>query len=107
MENSENKIQEMQFLEQNLHNLIHQKQAFQIELSETKSALKELKNADDEVFKVIGQLMIKYEKSKMEAELLDREKILDLRVKSLEKQEKSLTEKAELMREEIMKSLRG
>jgi prefoldin beta subunit len=107
MENSENKIQEMQFLEQNLHGLIHQKQAFQIELSETKAALKELKNADDEVFKIIGQLMVKSEKSKMEAELLDREKILDLRVKSLEKQEKSLTEKAELMREEIMKSLKA
>ena len=37
MENQ--KIQEMQMLEQNLQNLLLQKQAFQMELSETESAL--------------------------------------------------------------------
>ncbi len=65
----EKKIQEMQMLEQNLQNLFMQKQAFQMELSETEAALKEIEGAKDEVFKVIGQLMIKTEKAKMSEEL--------------------------------------
>jgi prefoldin beta subunit len=98
------KIQELQNIEQNLQNLIYQKQAFQIEISETSSALKEIEEADDETFKIIGQLMIKTEKSKIKEELLNKKKILELRVKSIEKQENSLNEKLENLREEIIGS---
>ena len=101
MENKQ--IQEMQFLEQNLHNLILQKQAFQMELSETQSALKQIKDSGQEVFKIIGQLMIKTDKPKIEKQLLDKEKILDLRTKAIEKQEKYMTEKLEEIREKIIK----
>ena len=38
----QNKIQEMQMLEQTLQNLLMQKQAFQMEFTETESALKEV-----------------------------------------------------------------
>jgi len=100
------KIQEMQFLEQNLQNLLLQKQAFQIELAETQSALKEIENAGDEVFKIIGQLMIKTDKSKMKEELSNKEKILSLRIKAIEKQETSLTEQVNILRAEIMKSIK-
>ncbi len=99
------KIQEMQFLEQNFQNIILQKQAFQMELSETNSALKEIGEAGDEVFKIIGQLMIKADKSNIQKELEDKKKVLDLRVKAIEKQEVSLTEQLEKLREEIVKSV--
>ena len=99
----EQKIQEMQILEQNLQNLIMQKQAFQMELAETNAALKELENSGDEVFKVIGQLMIKSDKSKIKDELSSKEKILELRTKTIEKQETSLTEQLDRLREEFMK----
>lgn len=102
MENSGKNIQEMQFLEQNLQNILFQKQAFQIELSESKEALKELETSKDEVFKVIGQLMIKSEKSKIKDEILNKIKILDLRVKNLEKQENSFSERLEKLREDIL-----
>jgi prefoldin beta subunit len=101
MENSDKNIQEIQFLEQNLQNILFQKQAFQIELSESKEALKELENSKDEVFKIIGQLMIKYEKSKIKEELLNKIKILELRTKTLEKQENSFSERIEKLREEM------
>ena len=39
-----------------------------MELSETRSALNEIENAGDEVFKIIGQLMLKTEKSKIKPE---------------------------------------
>ena len=103
---SENKIQEIQFLEQNLQNSILQKQAFQMELSETTSALKELDNSGNEVFKIIGQLMLRTDKSKIKEELSNKEKILELRIKSIEKQETSLTERLDRLREEVMKSMK-
>ncbi len=58
MEDNTKKLQEMQMLEQNLQNLLMQKQAFEIELSETIAALKEVESSKEQVFKVIGQLMI-------------------------------------------------
>jgi len=103
MKNSENKIQEMQLIEHNLHNLLLQKQAFQMEFSETESALEEIKNSSDEVYKIIGQLMIKSEKSKLNDELENKKKIIDLRLKSLEKQEKIFAEKLEKLRRELIK----
>lgn len=98
---NENQIQEMQILEQRLQNVIFQKQAFQMELAETDSAISELEKSGDEVFKIIGQLMIKSNKSKIKEELLDKKKILDLRIKTFDKQESSLNEQVEKMREKF------
>lgn len=105
MENQE-KIQELQFLEQNVQNLLIQKQSFDIELTETKAALKEIENAKDEVFRIIGQLMIKSDKKKIQEDLKNKEKFLDLRIKTIEKQESSITEKLDKLREEVMKSIK-
>jgi len=99
----QDKIQEMQILDQNVQNLFLQKQSFQIELSETQLALKEIENSGDEIFKMVGQLMIKSDKAKVKEELLNKERFLDIRLKSIEKQENSLTEKLEKLREEIIK----
>ena len=98
------KIQEMQMLEQTLQNLLMQKQSFQMELSETESALEAITSSGDEVFKIIGQLMIKVEKPKMKEELETKKKMIELRIKTMGNQESSLTEQLEKLREEIMKT---
>jgi prefoldin beta subunit len=96
------KIQEMQILEQSLQNILLQKQAFQMELSETNSALEELKNSGDEVFKIIGQIMIKTKKDSVKSDLENKKKLINLRLKNLEKQEESFTEQLETLRDEIL-----
>ena len=101
MSEKNQKIQELQILEQNLQNLILQKQAFSMELSETIAAKKEIERSGDEVFKIIGQLMIKTEKEKIKEELSNKEKIIELRIKSIEKQEKSFEEKTASLRKEV------
>ena len=106
MDDQNQKIQEIQMLEQNIQNLFLQKQAFQMELSETQSSLKELQNSGDEVFKIIGQLMIKTEKPKMKEDILNKEKLLNVRMKTIEKQESSLTDQLGKLREEVMKSIK-
>jgi prefoldin beta subunit len=97
-------VQEIQFLEQGLQNILYQKQAFQMELSETKEALKELENSGDEVYKVIGQIMIRSEKSKIKEEMLIKIKIFELRMKNLEKQEVALTDRIEKIRDDGLKA---
>ena len=96
------KIQEMQILEQSLQNILLQKQAFQMELSETEMALTEIKNSGDDVFKIIGQLMIKTKKDSSVKELSDKKKIIELRLRNLEKQEESLSTQLEKLRKEIL-----
>jgi len=101
MTDKDEKIHELQILEQNLQNIFLQKQAFQMELSETQSASREVEDSTDEVFKIVGQLMIKTDKAKVKEELSNKEKILTLRTKTIEKQEASLMEKLNILREEL------
>lgn len=99
----EKKIQEMQILEQSLQNILLQKQAFQMELSETTTALKEIESADGDVFKIIGQLMIKTKKESIKKDLSEKKKILEMRLNSLDKQEDSLSKQLEKIRDEVLK----
>jgi len=105
MENQNEDLQEMQILDQNLHNLLLQKQSFQMEKSETKSALAEIEKSD-EIFKIIGELMIKTDRQKSKEELLSKEKILDMRIKSIENQEGLLSKKLEDLRGKLSLSFK-
>ena len=96
-------IQEVQFLEQNMQNLFFQKQAFQMELTETQSALREIENSQEDAYKLIGQLMIRVPRSKIIEELSEKDKFLNLKIKNLEKQEKSFSENLEQLREKILR----
>lgn len=100
----EKKLQEMQILEQRLQNLMMQRQAFQMELAETTAAISEVKSTGDDVFKIIGQLMIKSKKSKIMEELEGKQKILELRANSFEKQENLINGQLDKIRTEITKS---
>lgn len=100
------KIQELQMLEQTLQNLVMQKQAFQIEINETTNALEELKKTKEEAYKIIGQIMIKTKKEDLEKDLEGKKKILDLRMKNIEKQESHLKDKVSSLRDEVMAKLK-
>ena len=102
MEDSESKIQELTFIEQNLQNLLFEKQAFDMEISEVDLALFELNNSNEEVFKLIGNLLIRSDKSKMLSELEEKKKILQIRINSLENQEKILSKKLVEIRKDIL-----
>ena len=103
---TQEKIQELQSLEQTLQSLIMQKQAFQFELNETDNALSEIEKSKDDVFKIIGQIMIKSSRDQIIEDLKNKQKLLKLRLDSIEKQEKTLSEQSEKIREEVMKKLK-
>ena len=100
VENQE-KIQELQMLEQNLQAIMMQKQGFQMEAAETSSALEEVKASKEDAYKIIGQLMIKMPRDKILKELEEKKEMLDSRLASFEKQEEQFLKRAENLRDEI------
>jgi len=98
---TEKKISDLQFLEQSLQGFLMQKQTIQMELNETNNAINEVKKSKNDVYKVIGNIMLKSDKESLLKELEEKKNLLDLRIKSLEKQEKILDEKVEKSKKEI------
>ena len=104
---TQEKIQELQLLEQNFQQISIQKQAFQLELNETESALTEIEKTNEDVYKIVGNIMFKMGKSDIQKELKEKKDILSLRFKSIEKQESSFKEKTEKLRDEVVKSMKN
>ncbi|OYT41943.1 prefoldin subunit beta [Candidatus Pacearchaeota archaeon ex4484_26] len=102
----EEKVKELQLIEQNLNNLVFQKQTFQLELNEVESANQALNEADGDVFKIVGNVMIKSEKEKLKKELDEKKELINLRVKNIEKQEKALRSRVEELRKSILKGIK-
>jgi len=103
---TEEKLRELNIIEQNINQLLIQKQAFQLELNETESAEEEISKSKGEAYKILGQIMIKAEKNKIEKDLKEKIKLLELRLKSIETQEKHFQENAEKLREELTKKIK-
>lgn len=99
------KIDELRVLEQHSQNFLAQKQNSQLELSEIENAIKELSKAEDETYKIVGGIMIKFPKEKLLKELEERKKIVELRILSFEKQERLVEKKVEELQKEINEKL--
>lgn len=103
---TQEKIQVLQALEQNLQAILLQKQAFQAELNEAESALSEIGKTKDDIYKITGQIMLKADKPNIEKELGERKDILSIRLKSIDKQENLLKEKLEKLKEEVTNEIK-
>lgn len=101
-EKAQESVSRLQVLEQNLQAVNSQKQQFQAQQFEIDGALKEVKSTE-KAFKIVGGVMIESSKDELQKELEGKKELLDLRVQTLEKQEKQLKEKAKGLREEVMK----
>ncbi len=100
------KIQELQIIEQNMQNILLQKQSLQFEIGELSEAVSELDNAKGDVFKIVGQIMIKSKKEDLGKDLQSKKEVAELRLKNFEKQEGSIKERLSKLREEVMAGLK-
>ena len=105
MSDQEEKIQKLQMLEQNLQQIIMQKQQFQAQLAEVDSALTEL-SATDSAYRIIGNIMVAADKHVLTNSLKEKKEMAEIRVKSVEKQERKLKEEAQSLREDVMKHMK-
>ncbi|MDD5253866.1 MAG: prefoldin subunit beta [Candidatus Nanoarchaeia archaeon] len=98
--------EELQILGQNLNTILIQKQSFQSQLLEIDNALKELEDAKDDCYKIVGNIMIKSDKSNLVKDLKAKKELVELRVKTVEKQEEKLQEKFHEKQKEVIKNLK-
>jgi len=99
---TQEKIEQLQLFEQKMHSFLTQKQTFQAQLLETENALKELENAKGDVYKIVGNVMVKKDTEELKKSLKEREELIGLRLKSIEKQEIAVKEQAEKIQAEVM-----
>ena len=91
--------------EQSLQSFLGQKQQFQIQLVEIESALNELENTE-RAYKIVGNIMVETDKNELKADLQSKKEILELRIKTMEKQEVQVREKASKLQSEILKKIK-
>lgn len=104
MTNVQEKINQLQTIEQNLQHLLQQRQQFQMQLMEVESAQEEIQKTE-KVYKIIGNIMVATEKSSLDKDLSEKKERVALRMKSIEKQETKLKEQAKTLREEVMQNM--
>ncbi|MGV8151207.1 MAG: prefoldin subunit beta [Candidatus Woesearchaeota archaeon] len=104
MSEVQEKINQMQLIQQNMQNVAMQRQQFQIQETEIESALSELENSSEN-YKIIGNIMIKADSEKLKSELKERLEMLKIRINSLEKQEEKFRDKAEDIQKEVLKEI--
>jgi len=102
----QHKIEKLQSIEQSMQQFLMQKQQFQTQLVELDSALKEIEITTDS-YKIIGNIMVKTNKEKLTKDLQERKELVELRMKTIEKQENKIKGSAEELRKDIMGNLEG
>jgi len=85
-----------------LFNVSAQKQQLQLQGASMKEALDELsKTKEKKVYKAVGNVLIQSDTAKVRKELQQKKDSVDLRIKTLQKQEDSLVNKLNKLKAEI------
>lgn len=105
----QNQIAMLQQMQGQLQTIQAQKTQYDIALRETKRAIEELADIPDDgnVFMSVGTVMMQKKKPEVVTKLQEKAESLELRIKSLEKQEKMLAEKFEQLQAQIRQALEG
>jgi prefoldin beta subunit len=104
----QNQIAQFQQVQQQLQQILNQKFRMEAQLKEMDLTIDELKKTPIEspVYKNVGALMIKVsDREVLLKEIEDDKETAEVRVKSLDRQEKMLREKYQLMQDQISKAI--
>jgi len=98
----------LQQLQQTLQTVLTQKQQLELEFTEVDQALSELEKLADAavIYKSIGSLLIKSEKSNLTTELNERKDFLKTRIDVLGKQEERLRSQVKDLQSKLQQDLR-
>lgn len=96
------KINQLSAYEQNLQTLLSQRQNIHSQILEVQSALSEV-STSPESYKIIGNVMVLSNSDELQKELKEKEDMLNIRLKSIQKKEDSVKQKAQELQKEIFK----
>jgi prefoldin beta subunit len=105
-ETTQQKIQQLQLAEQSVQSLLMQKKQFQSQVLEIENALKELETSK-KAYKVVGTIMVESKKEDLTKELQTKKETAELRIKTIEKQEKTIKEKTSKLQKEVLETLKN
>ncbi len=109
-EEIQGKLFQFQQLEQQVQAIVSQKYQMEMQASEIEKTLEELKSIEEgtPIYKSIGSLLIKKnDKGELVKELEEQKETVEVRVKTLAKQEKTMKESYQKLQDELTQSLQG
>jgi len=99
------KINRLSMMEQSLQQFLAQKQQLQAQLLEHESALEELEKTDS-AYRIVGNIMVAADKKELKEDLDRKKELVELRIKTLEKQEDKMRAETQSLQEEVMKQMK-
>ncbi|MFZ0182223.1 MAG: prefoldin subunit beta [Methanoregula sp.] len=105
----QNQFAMLQQVQQQLQTVLSQKTQYEMAVREAKRAEEEVKDTADDtpMFMSIGTVMVQKKKDYVSGKLAEKVETLELRIKSLEKQETMLQTKFEQLQAQIKAALEG
>ncbi len=101
---AEDILKELQGVQQQLQTLLYQKQNVSVQKAEITNALKEVeKSKENDMFEIIGTIMIRKDREKLISDLKEKQEIFELRIKSLDKQINKLSERNKELQNKLVK----
>jgi len=104
-EDHSKQLAELQAIEQNLSSVTMQRQNFSLQLGEIESALKELQGKD-KAFKIVGNILVEADRATLEKELSEKKEVVELRLKTFEKQEAKLKERMQQLQNDVLQKMK-
>lgn len=102
-------LAQFQQTQQQAQVLMAQRQQLELLLRETERALEELEKLQEgaAVYKSIGTILVKAERDDLKKSLGEQKETLDLRIKTLERQEERVVQRLQEMRGKLEEALKG
>ena len=99
-------IAQLQQQEQQLQQTILQRQTLHSQFIETDNALDTLNKSKEQPFKMVGPILVAFDKKILIEELTSKKDMLAIRLKNVEQQEEQLRKKFQELQEKLLKQLR-
>jgi prefoldin beta subunit len=105
----QHQFMQLQQLQQRLEILVSQKNQLEMQMKEAERALAELENLPEDatVYKSIGAILVKSDRNKVKEELIDKKDTLEMRIKTIQRQEERTRKQFEESREKIQAALKS
>ena len=102
-------VAQFQQAQQQAQALVAQKQQLELILRETERAVEELDKLPEgsTVYKSVGSILVKADREAVKKELTENKETLDLRIKTIERQEERVVGRLREMRDKIQEALKA
>ncbi len=106
-ENPNTLVAQFQIMQQQLQNVLIQKESLRLNIMEIDQAVEELeKSKDGTAYKITGAIMVRKPAEDIKKDLKDTKEALNVRMTSLKKTEKQLTNKLNELQEKLKEMLK-